>query len=256
MFQPQKGIENPIIRRAMHLCDESGMKVTYHEDSVEVWFAPNNKRFYTIWSQFLADAEAIFGDRLINEVKPDGQPRAGFGNRADKSPNAAWHNAPGAERHDSSILERHADGRAAEPHGASVQRYTNGATAERQSASQDLHVPPQVNGAASPYDEIAKLRTELRVLERAIKVVGMQREEWKREAETLKEQLEIVRTEAAQMAEARLNQAGPGVDRYKMVRQIIVRRLHPDIPGTDEEKSTREKLFKTIWSEIEVLDRK
>ena len=225
VFQPQKGIENPIIRRAMLLCDESGMKVTYHEDSVEVWFAPNNKRFYTIWSQFLADAEAIFGDRLIDQVKPDGQPRAGFGNRADA---------------DAAVTERH----------------TNGATVERQSAGADLYVPPQINGAASPHDEIAKLRRELRLLERAIKVVGMQREEWKREAETLKEQLEIVRIEAAQMAEARLNQAGPGVDRYKMVRQIIVRRLHPDIPGTDEEKSTREKLFKTIWSEIEILDRK
>jgi hypothetical protein len=96
----------------------------------------------------------------------------------------------------------------------------------------------------------------MKVLERAIKVVGMQREEWKRESELLKEKLEAVRVEAAQMAEARLNQAGPGVDRYKAVRQIIVRRLHPDIPGSDEEKSTREKLFKTIWSEIEVLDRK
>jgi hypothetical protein len=40
------------------------------------------------------------------------------------------------------------------------------------------------------------------------------------------------------------------------VRQIIVRRLHPDIPGTDLEKAVREKLFKTIWSEIEVLDNK
>jgi len=232
VFQPQKGIENPIIRRAMDLCDESGMKVTYHEDSVEVWFAPNNKRYYTIWSQFLADAEAIFGDRLINQVEPGGQPRAGFGNRAEMPP----------------AMNRHADGPTAERH--------NGQAAERQSARQDLHVPPQINGTASPQDEIARLRIELRVLERAIKVVGMQREEWKREAESLKEQLEIVRIEAAQIAEAHLNQAGPRVDRYKMVRQIIVRRLHPDIPGTDEEKSTREKLFKAIWGDIEVLDRK
>ena len=224
MFQPQKGIENPIIRRAMDLCDEAGMKVTYHEDSVEVWFAPNNKRFYTIWSQFLADAEAIFGDRLIDQVRENGQPRAGFGNRADPAADIL----PAEDRR---IAERRANGHA------------------------DHDTPRQANGA-SPYDEIAKLRAEVRVLERAIKVVGMQREEWKREAESLNQQIEIVRAEAAQMAEARLNQAGPGVDRYKMVRQIIVRRLHPDIPGTDEEKSTREKLFKTIWSEIEVLDRK
>ncbi len=223
MFQPQKGIENPIIRRAMDLCDESGMKVTYHEDSVEVWFAPNNKRFYTIWSQFLADAEAIFGDRLIDQVRENGQPRAGFGNRADP--------ATGAQPE-----RRVGDGRANFP--------------------ADTYTPPQVNGHASHHDEVARLRGEIRVLERAIKVVGMQREEWKREAESLKEQLDLVRIEAAQMAEARLNAAGPGVDRYKMVRQVIVRRLHPDIPGTEEEKSTREKLFKTIWSEIELLDRK
>ena len=237
MFAPHKGIENPIIRRAMDLCDESGMKVTYHEDSVEVWFAPNNKRFYTIWSQFLADAEAIFGDRLIDQIKENGQPRAGFGNRAE----AAIETPP--------VFDRRVNDPATD-------RRANGAAQTHRANGHDMHVPPVINGAASPHDEIAKLRGELRVLERAIKVVGMQREEWKREAEGLKEQLESVRIEAAQIAEARLNGAGPGVDRYKMVRQIIVRRLHPDIPGTDEEKSTREKLFKTIWSEIEVLDRK
>ncbi len=228
----------------MDLCDESGMKVTYHEDSVEVWFAPNNKRFYTIWSQFLADAEAIFGDRLIDQVKENGQPRAGFGNRAGQQ-QAEPPPAPDRRVNDT-------DRRAQSPAPA---RPGNGHAPERP-AHIDTHVPPKVNGAASPYDEIAKLRGEVRVLERAIKVVGMQREEWKREAESLKEQIELVRLEAAQMADARLNQAGAGVDRYKMVRQIIVRRLHPDIPGTDEEKSTREKLFKAIWSEIEVLDRK
>lgn len=213
MFQPQKGVENPIIRRAMDLCEEAGMKVSYHEDSVEVWFAPNNKRFYTIWSQFLADAESIFGDRMHGETKSAGNGMAGFGNRQDGA-------AP-----------------AAEPAAAA-------------------QAAPKQNGAGSPYDEIARLKSELKVLERAIKVVGMQREEWKREAEGLKEQLALVRTEAAQIAEARFNQATPGVDRYKQVRQIIVRRLHPDIPGTEEEKSTRERLFKTIWSEIEILDRK
>ncbi len=219
MFQPSKGVENPIIRRAMDLCEESGMKVTYHEDSVEVWFAPNNKRFYTIWSQFLADAEKIFGDRMHDQPKSgqakaanDG--RAGFGNRGAAAETATLDRAAPA---------------AANGHNA--------------------------NGAGVSLDEVAKLRGELRVLERAIKVVGMQREEWKREAELLKEQLEATRTEAAQIVEARLNQT-PGVDRYKQVRQIIVRRLHPDIAGTDEEKAYREKLFKTIWSEIEILDRK
>ena len=216
MFQPNKGIENPIIRRAMDLCEESGMKVVYHEDSVEVWFAPNNKRFYTIWSQFLADAESIFGDRMLDQSAKPGNGRAGFGSRA-------------------------------EPQGETVtMTHTRAAAA----------AAATVNGESSPFDEIAKLRTEKKVLERAIKVVGMQREEWKREAETLKEQLEAVRVEAAQIAEARLNQAGPGVDRYKQVRQIIVRRLHPDIAGTDDEKAYREKMFKTIWSEIEILDRK
>ncbi len=217
MFQPQKGVENPIIRRAMDLCEEAGMKVTYHEDSVEVWFAPNNKRFYTIWSQFLADAEKIFGDRMHDQTKPAANTRGGFGSRAEPAD-------------------------AGQP--------------ERRAAPRPEDAAPKPNGAGSPYDEIARLKGEMKVLERAIKVVGMQREEWKRESEALKEQLESVRIEAAQMAEARLNQAGPGVDRYKAVRQIIVRRLHPDIPGTDEEKSTREKLFKTIWSEIEILDRK
>jgi hypothetical protein len=217
VFQPQKGIENPIIRRAMDLCEESGMKVTYHEDSVEVWFAPNNKRFYTIWSQFLADAEKIFGDRMHDQSKPVGNGRGGFGSKTE---------------------------RAAE----------TGAVSE--APPPPVHAAPKHNGDGSPYDEIARLKAEMKVLERAIKVVGMQREEWKRECEGLKEQLEAVRVEAAQMAEARLNQAGPGVDRYKQVRQIIVRRLHPDIPGSDEEKAYREKMFKTIWSEIEVLDRK
>jgi hypothetical protein len=217
VFQPQKGVENPIIRRAMDLCEEAGMKVTYHEDSVEVWFAPNNKRFYTIWSQFLADAEKIFGDRMHDQTKTTPNTRGGFGSRTEPA----------------------GDG-----------------SAERRATQRPDEAAPKHNGAGSPYDEIARLKGELKVLERAIKVVGMQREEWKRESELLKEQLEAVRVEAAQMAEARLNQAGPGVDRYKAVRQIIVRRLHPDIPGTDEEKATREKLFKTIWSEIEVLDRK
>ena len=59
MFAPERGVENPIIRRAVGLCEEQGMKVIYHADTVEVWFSPTNKRFYTVWGQFLADAETM-----------------------------------------------------------------------------------------------------------------------------------------------------------------------------------------------------
>jgi len=206
VFAPERGVENPIIRRAIGLCEESGMKVVYHEDTVEVWFAPNNKRFYTIWSQFLADAEAIFGDRMHATAVAEPPARNGFGNR----------HAGMAE-------------------------------------GQTTFAPAPDFGAA---EEIKKLKGEIKLLERAIRVVGMQRDEWKKEADRLTEELNGKRTEIAQLMEARVGMAPGGPDRYKQVRQIIVRRLHPDVPGSDEEKSYREKLFKTIWSEIEVLDRK
>ncbi len=202
MFAPERGVENPIIRRAIGLCEESGMKVIYHEDTVEVWFAPNNKRFYTIWSQFLADAEAIFGDRMVTPPAAEPPARNGFGSR-----------------------------------GAAV---AEAAIAQADAAT----------------DEVKKLRGEIKLLERAIRVVGMQRDEWKKEADRLTEELTETRTEVAQLIEARGSISSTGPDRYKAVRQIIVRRLHPDVPGTDEEKSYREKLFKTIWQEIEVLDKK
>ncbi len=183
------------------------MKVIYHENTVEVWFAPNNKRFYTIWSQFLADAEAIFGDRMVTPPasdRPAGSeppPRNGFGSR--------------------------------------------GVTAVAEAP---------VDSAAE--DELKKLRGEIKLLERAIRVVGVQRDEWKKEVDRLTEELAETRTEVSQLIDARGSFSSSGPDRYKQVRQIIVRRLHPDIPGTDEEKSYREKLFKTIWQEIEVLDKK
>jgi hypothetical protein len=202
LFAPERGVENPIIRRAIGLCEESGMKVIYHEDTVEVWFAPNNKRFYTIWSQFLADAEAIFGDRMVTPPAAEPPARNGFGSR-----------------------------------GAAV---AEAAIAQADAAT----------------DEVKKLRGEIKLLERAIRVVGMQRDEWKKEADRLTEELTETRTEVAQLIEARGSISSTGPDRYKAVRQIIVRRLHPDVPGTDEEKSYREKLFKTIWQEIEVLDKK
>ena len=105
-------------------------------------------------------------------------------------------------------------------------------------------------------DELKKLRGEIKLLERAIRVVGVQRDEWKKEVDRLTEELAETRTEVSQLIDARGSFSSSGPDRYKQVRQIIVRRLHPDIPGTDEEKSYREKLFKTIWQEIEVLDKK
>ncbi len=209
MFAPERGVENPIIRRAISLCEDAGMKVVYHEDTVEVWFAPNNRRFYTIWSQFLADAEAIFGDRMHAPAATNAPTRSGFGNRA-------------SEQGDTAVAEQRAA------------------------------PAPDAQAAA----ELARLKSELKILERAIKVVGMQREEWKKEAESLREQLSETRVEVANLMEARMANSPGGTDRYKAIRQVIVRRLHPDIPGSDEEKAYREKLFKMIWKEIEILDKK
>ena len=211
MFAPERGVENPIIRRAIGLCEEQGMKVVYHADTVEVWFSPTNKRFYTVWNQFLADAETIFGDKLHNHPAEDGAARNGFGVRA------------------------------------------NGAAAERATPGSEAGEPP--HGMVA---EMATLKREMKILERAIRVVGMQRDEWKKEADTLRQELETSRAEMANILQsnASLMAAVGGVDRYKMVRQIIVRRLHPDVAGTDDEKAYRGELFKTIWKEIEALDKK
>ncbi len=211
LFAPERGVENPIIRRAISLCEDAGMKIVYHEDTVEVWFAPNNRRFYTIWSQFLADAEAIFGDRMHAPAATTAPARNGFGNR-------------GADHGDTAVAEQRSAAAAA----------------------------PDAQLTA----ELTRLKTELKILERAIKVVGMQREEWKKEAESLREQLSETRVEVANLMEARMANSPGGTDRYKAIRQVIVRRLHPDIPGSDEEKAYREKLFKMIWKEIEILDKK
>ncbi len=186
------------------------MKVVYHPDTVEVWFSPTNKRFYTVWSQFLADAENIFGEALHNNGA-EGPARNGFGTRGD-----------------SAVAER----------------------LKRPEAA--------VDPDAALVAEMATLKREMKILERAIRVVGMQRDEWKKEADTLRDQLESSRTEMTNLLQsnASLMASAGGVDRYKQVRQIIVRRLHPDVAGTDEEKAYREKLFKTIWKEIEALDKK
>jgi hypothetical protein len=84
----------------------------------------------------------------------------------------------------------------------------------------------------------------------------MQSEEWKREVEVARQELESARAEMANMVEARMALSGQGPDRYKQVRQIIIKRLHPDIAGTDDEKAYREKLFKSIWQDIEALDKR
>lgn len=215
MFQPRKGLENPIIRRAIDLCEEAGMKVVFHEDTVEVWFTPQNKRYYTIWSQFLADAEGVFGDKLHDTSASAAPARSGFGRRA------------------TDVL----------PGFAETQR----AIADQQNTLELLRA------------ENGKLKHEIKVLERAIRVVGMQRDEWKKELDAVRVELSESRADMARMLENRMNGSGGGGgggDRYKQVRQVIVRRLHPDVPGTAEEKAYREKLFKTIWSEIEQLDKK
>ncbi len=209
MFAPKKGRENPTIRRALDICEAQGFQVIYHEDTVEVRFGANNKRFYTVWSQFLADAERMFGERL-HETKVEAE--------------AAQAAQPGF---------------AAPP-----QQPIFG-----QPKAPDHHQTAE--------EEVRALKREVRLLERAVRVSATQSEEWKKEVELLKRELEITRSDIQHLTDARGTGPGfSGPDRYKQVRQIIVRRLHPDIPGTDLEKAVREKLFKTIWSEIEVLDNK
>jgi hypothetical protein len=235
VFAPERGVENPIIRRAVELCEAAGMKVIYHEDTVEVWFSPDKKRFYTIWSQFLADAETVFGARLHEAPETAAPARSSFGNRGARTPELA---GVGAEASGS-----FSNGQA---HG-----YANGFDSAPPRRAADLGPP---DSAAA--EEIANLKRELKVLERAIRVVGMQSEEWKREAEVARQELESARAEMANMVEARMALSGQGPDRYKQVRQIIIKRLHPDIAGTDDEKAYREKLFKSIWRDIEALDRR
>lgn len=234
MFAPERGVENPIVRRAVELCDQAGMKIIYHEDAVEVWFSPAKKRIYTTWSQFLADAENLFGPRLHDAPETPAPVRAAFGNRRASDP--ASELAPAlamAEATAAPGRHPHINGHAA-------------AEAPRPSA-------PRPDDATQA--ELTRLRTEIRVLERAIKVVGMQSEEWKRETEAARRELETTRAEMANMVDARMSLSGQP-DRYKQVRQIIVKRLHPDIHGTDEEKAYREKMFKSIWQDIEALDRR
>jgi len=238
VFAPERGVENPIIRRAMELCDESAMRVIYHEDAVEVWFAPDNKRVYTTWSQFLADAEMVFGAKLHEAPETPMPFRPSFGQRSRPADFATAEAAP---------LNGHAGGVHASgghANGAQMNEHLNGHA--------EPAPPPQ---AEAPPSEVAALKRELKVLERAIRVVGMQSEEWKREAEAARRELETARAEMANMVDARLTLAGTP-DRYKSVRQIIVKRLHPDIPGSVEEKSYREKMFKSIWQDIEALDRR
>jgi hypothetical protein len=212
------------------------MKIIYHEDTVEVWFSPDKKRFYTSWSQFLTDAETLFGPRLHDAPETPAPARASFGNRTT-APEPALADARG----------ENAAGHAP--------MYVNGHT-NGQATLAEAPRPITTKQDDPAQAEISRLRSEVRLLERAIRVVGMQSEEWKRETEAARNELETTRAEMANMVEARLALSGVGPDRYKQVRQIIVKRLHPDIAGTDEEKSYREKMFKSIWKDIEALDKK
>jgi hypothetical protein len=232
-------VENPIVRRAVELCDQAGMKIIYHEDAVEVWFSPAKKRIYTTWSQFLADAENLFGPRLHDAPETPAPVRAAFGNRraTDAPPELAMADAGAAAPGHHMHMNGHAAASPAAPAAAEAARPT----------------APRPDDATQA--ELTRLRTEIRVLERAIKVVGMQSEEWKRETEAARRELETTRAEMANMVDARMSLSGQP-DRYKQVRQIIVKRLHPDIAGTDEEKAYREKMFKSIWQDIEALDRR
>jgi hypothetical protein len=202
------------------------MKIVYHEDAVEVWFSPDKKRFYTTWSQFLTDTEKLFGDRMQEPPETEAPARGLFGNRAA----------------------------AAEPLAANG--HTNG------HAQPNGHAEIVATESAAPADaaaqaEIKRLRAEVKLLERAIKVVGMQSEEWKREIETARHEMDKARAEMAQMVEARVALAAlQGPDRYKMLRQIIVKRLHPDISSSPQERVYREAMFKSIWQDIEVIDKK
>jgi hypothetical protein len=242
-------VENPIVRRAVELCDQAGMKIIYHEDAVEVWFSPAKKRIYTTWSQFLADAENLFGPRLHDAPETPAPVRASFGNRrvSDPPPERAPERAP-----ELAMAEAPA---AASAHHAHINGHAGPAfgTAPSQAAEAPKPSGPRPDDATQA--ELTRLRTEIRVLERAIKVVGMQSEEWKRETEAARRELETTRAEMANMVDARMSLSGQP-DRYKQVRQIIVKRLHPDIHGTDEEKAYREKMFKSIWQDIEALDRR
>jgi hypothetical protein len=225
VFAPARGVENPIVRRAVELCDQAGMKIIYHEDAVEVWFSPDKKRFYTTWNQFLTDTEKLFGERMQEPPEAEAPARVLFG-----------HRAPSAEP---TAVNGHTNGHAQLNEHAEI-------VAPESAASPD----------AAAQAEIKRLRAEVKLLERAIKVVGMQSEEWKRETERARQETETARAEVAMMVEARVALAAQGPDRYKMLRQIIVKRLHPDISSSPEERVYREKMFKSIWQDIEAIDKK
>lgn len=237
MFQPERGRENPVIRRAIDLYHQSGIAVIFHQDTVEVRFASNNKRFYPTWSQFLDDAAAIFGDRL-----PGGS-GAGIGLDGGDPAKDAAAKPNGA-----------ANGAAApDPEAEEKARRAAEAVAAAEAASQASEAVVEAEEPKTPEEQIRALRREVKLLKRAIKVVGMQREEWEREALNTRQMLESAREDMRTMAQNRTaSQTG---DRYRQLRQVLVRRLHPDAPGTPEEKRVREQIFKMIWKEVEHLDR-
>ncbi len=237
MFQPEKGRENPVIRRAIDLYHQSGIAVVFHQDTVEVRFASNNKRFYPTWSQFLDDAAAIFGDRL-----PGG---SGAGTTLDADASAKDGAKDGAGKDDAPKVSN------TDPNPERAAK--DEAAAAAIAAAEAAAVTDTPAAPATPEEQLRALKREVKLLKRAIKVVGMQREEWEREAVTSREALETAREDMRTMAQNRT--ASNGTDRYRQLRQTIVRRLHPDVPGTPDEKRVRETLFKQIWKEVEHLDR-
>jgi len=237
VFQPERGRENPVIARAIDLYHQSGIAVVFHADTVEVRFASNNKRFYPTWSQFLDDAAAIFGDRL-----PGG---TGAGINLDTD-------MPGTEKPSEKSAASAPGG---VPQSVRAEREAIAATKLKAAeeavaaaeAAEVTELPP------SDDEQIKALKREIRLLKRAIKVVGTQREEWEREAVNAREALESARDDMRSMAQNK--STANGADRYRQLRQVVVRRLHPDVPGTPDEKRVREQLFKQIWKEVEHLDR-
>jgi hypothetical protein len=208
--------------------------VIFPQDTVEVRVASNNKRFYPTWSQFLDDAAAIFGERL-----PGG---SGAGIGLDGAGKEGAAKANGADQSDAPPAEP-------TPEQVEKERQAQEAIAAAEAAA----IEPIEETPATPEELLKRLKREVKLLKRAIKVVGMQREEWEREALSARGQLEQARDDIKTMTQNKT--ASQGSDRYRSLRQVIVRKLHPDAPGTPEEKRVREQIFKTIWKEVEHLDR-
>ncbi len=246
MLQPEKGREKPVIRRALDLYAADNIPVIYHKDTVEVRFAEKNVRLYSTWSQFLADAESLFGDRLLDRFAAANAAAAAA---AEPAPFTEFPKGPKAPPAGEAFRAYPGFGPTAEP-------AANGAEKPAEPSGEGVKTStPSWDPKAPPAEQIRALRTQLRVMEKAVYVVGTQSEEAKKEIAKLQRQLAAAKTEIDYLSENRPKAFGNAPDRYKQLRQVIVRKLHPDVAGTDLEKQVRESLFKAIWSEIETLDK-